>query len=226
MLWTMSELRAAEASKRHSAREMDEVRETRCARAAAVAARVLDRLRARRRRVRSTKSRRNFSRTSREARAAQRVAESLDAQLAAAERARPLVLAEDEDSEGVKASDVKPRSRNIGTRLRTRRAARRSSKSAARHRGAVAAALALKDAADPGREAARRRAGDAARDYQTFGDEIHAVMERRSEENPFARDDDRLEDALLRGVAAAGAGAPEFRCGAGAVLGSGVAGTF
>ena len=46
----------------------------------------------------------------------------------------------------------------------------------------------------------RRRVDERAtprRDYQTFGDEIHAVMERRSEENPFARDDDRLEDALL-----------------------------
>ena len=58
-------------------------------------------------------------------------------------------------------------------------------------------ALALKDAEMIRDE--RRRVDERAtprRDYQTFGDEIHAVMERRSEENPFARDDDRLEDAL------------------------------
>ena len=59
-------------------------------------------------------------------------------------------------------------------------------------------ALALKDAEMIRDE--RRRVDERAtprRDYQTFGDEIRAVMERRSEENPFARDDDRLEDALL-----------------------------
>ena len=114
-------------------------------------------------------------------------------------RARPPVLAEDEDSEGVKASDVKklveeykdappvPRER-LDDLLKSLRATEAPSQ----------LALALKDA-----EAIRdekRRVDERAtprRDYQTFGDEIHAVMERRSEENPFARDDDRLEDALL-----------------------------
>jgi len=59
-------------------------------------------------------------------------------------------------------------------------------------------ALALKDAEMIRDE--RRRVDDRAtprRDYRTFGDEIRAVMARRSEENPFARDDDRLEDALM-----------------------------
>ena len=122
----------------------------------------------------------------------------MDAQLAEV-RARPLVLAEDEDSEGVKASDVKrlveeyrdappvPRER-LDDLLKSLRATEAPSQ----------LALALRDA-EPIRDE-RRRVDERAtprRDYQTFGDEIHAVMERRSEENPFARDDDRLEDALL-----------------------------
>ena len=122
----------------------------------------------------------------------------MDAQLAEV-RARPLVLAEDEDSEGVKASDVKrlveeyrdappvPRER-LDDLLKSLRATEAPSQ----------LALALKDAEMIRDE--KRRVDERAtprRDYQTFGDEIHAVMERRSEENPFARDDDRLEDALL-----------------------------
>mgnify|MGYP005665308449 CR=1 FL=1 len=122
-----------------------------------------------------------------------------DAQLAEV-RARPLVLAEDEDSEGVKASDVKrlveeykdappvPRER-LDDLLKSLRATTEAPSQLA---------LALKDAEMIRDE--RRRVDERAtprRDYQTFGDEIHAVMERRSEENPFARDDDRLEDALL-----------------------------
>ena len=141
---------------------------------------------------------RNFLQLAREARALKARQSDVDAQLAEV-RARPLVLAEDEDSEGVKASDVKrlveeyrdappvPRER-LDDLLKSLRATEAPSQ----------LALALKDAEMIRDE--RRRVDERAtprRDYQTFGDEIHAVMERRSEENPFARDDDRLEDALL-----------------------------
>ena len=141
---------------------------------------------------------RNFLVLAREARALKARQSDVDAQLAEV-RARPLVLAEDEDSEGVTPSDVKKlveeykdappveRSR-LDDLLKSLRATEAPSQ----------LALALKDAEMIRDE--RRRVDERAtprRDYQTFGDEIHAVMERRSEENPFARDDDRLEDALL-----------------------------
>ena len=141
---------------------------------------------------------RNFLQLAREARALKARQSDVDAQLAEV-RARPLVLAEDEDSEGVTPSDVKklveeykdappvPRER-LDDLLKSLRATEAPSQ----------LALALKDAEMIRDE--RRRVDDRAtprRDYRTFGDEIRAVMERRSEENPFARDDDRLEDALL-----------------------------
>ena len=141
---------------------------------------------------------RNFLVLAREARALKARQSDVDAQLAEV-RARPLVLAEDEDSEGVTPSDVKklveeykdappvPRER-LDDLLKSLRATEAPSQ----------LALALKDAEMIRDE--RRRVDDRAtprRDYRTFGDEIRAVMARRSEENPFARDDDRLEDALL-----------------------------
>ena len=141
---------------------------------------------------------RNFLQLAREARALKARQSDVDAQLAEV-RARPLVLAEDEDSEGVTPSDVKklveeykdappvPRER-LDDLLKSLRATEAPSQ----------LALALKDAEMIRDE--KRRVDERAtprRDYRTFGDEIRAVMARRSEENPFARDDDRLEDALL-----------------------------
>ena len=141
---------------------------------------------------------RNFLQLAREARALKARQSDVDAQLAEV-RARPLVLAEDEDSEGVTPSDVKklveeykdappvPRER-LDDLLKSLRATEAPSQ----------LALALKDAEMIRDE--RRRVDERAtprRDYRTFGDEIRAVMARRSEENPFARDDDRLEDALM-----------------------------
>jgi len=141
---------------------------------------------------------RNFLQLAREARALKARQSDVDAQLAEV-RARPLVLAEDEDSEGVTPSDVKklveeykdappvPRER-LDDLLKSLRATEAPSQ----------LALALRDAEMIRDE--RRRVDERAtprRDYRTFGDEIRAVMARRSEENPFARDDDRLEDALL-----------------------------